>query len=123
MIRKVVMSFLAAAAPIGLALSVETAMGHASLVNSTPLASSVVRHAPREIRLTFSEAIEPAFSSVELVDAGGAILAAASRGSRRSNQIVLRVPPLPPGRYGVKWRVISVDTHRTRGDFVFEVRP
>jgi methionine-rich copper-binding protein CopC len=36
---------------------------------------------------------------------------------------VLRVslPPLEPGRYRVTWRVLSVDTHVTEGDFTFEV--
>jgi hypothetical protein len=35
----------------------------------------------------------------------------------------LRVPlkTLPPGTYKVIWRVLSVDTHRTQGDFTFRV--
>ena len=37
----------------------------------------------------------------------------------------LRVPlkPLAPGTYKVIWRVLSVDTHRTQGDFTFKVGP
>jgi hypothetical protein len=36
---------------------------------------------------------------------------------------VLQVPlkPLGPGTYRVKWRVLSVDTHVTEGDFTFRV--
>jgi copper resistance protein C len=30
---------------------------------------------------------------------------------------------LPAGQYNVRWRVISVDTHKTEGSFGFEVRP
>ncbi len=30
---------------------------------------------------------------------------------------------LAPGRYTVKWRALSVDTHVTGGDFSFEVQP
>jgi len=29
--------------------------------------------------------------------------------------------PLPPGVYKVSWRVLSVDTHTTEGDFSFRV--
>ena len=37
----------------------------------------------------------------------------------------LRVPlkALPPGTYSVSWRVLSVDTHRTQGNFSFRVGP
>jgi methionine-rich copper-binding protein CopC len=30
---------------------------------------------------------------------------------------------LPPGSYKVMWRVLSVDTHRTQGDFSFRIGP
>ncbi len=38
---------------------------------------------------------------------------------------LLRVPlpPLPPGTYKVIWRVLSVDSHVTEGDFTFRVAP
>jgi len=37
----------------------------------------------------------------------------------------LRIPvrALPAGTYKVIWRVLSVDTHRTQGDFTFRVGP
>jgi methionine-rich copper-binding protein CopC len=31
------------------------------------------------------------------------------------------VPQLAPGRYQVKWRVLSVDTHVSEGDYSFDV--
>jgi copper resistance protein C len=33
------------------------------------------------------------------------------------------VPALAPGRYRVVWRVLSLDTHVTEGDFTFDVAP
>ncbi len=52
------------------------------------------------------------------VQAGPATLA-------RDNAAQLRVPlkALSPGTYKVIWRVLSVDTHRTQGDFTFRVGP
>jgi methionine-rich copper-binding protein CopC len=50
------------------------------------------------------------------VDRGPAQVDATSRA-------LLQVPlkPLTPGTYRVKWRVLSVDTHVTEGDFTFRV--
>jgi methionine-rich copper-binding protein CopC len=31
--------------------------------------------------------------------------------------------PLKPGRYGVSWHAVSVDTHRTEGKYNFVVAP
>ena len=31
------------------------------------------------------------------------------------------VKPLPPGTYRVHWKVLSVDTHTTEGNFTFRV--
>ena len=41
------------------------------------------------------------------------------------NRALLRVslPLLPPGRYKVAWRVLSVDSHVTEGDFTFRIAP
>ena len=38
-------------------------------------------------------------------------------------QLVLLLPPLTPGRYRVHWHVVSVDTHRTEGEYSFTVEP
>jgi len=37
--------------------------------------------------------------------------------------LIVSVPPLKPGKYKVVWRVTSVDTHVTHGDFTFDVSP
>jgi methionine-rich copper-binding protein CopC len=43
----------------------------------------------------------------------------------RGDARILRVslPPLSPGTYRVVWRVLSVDTHVSEGDFTFDVAP
>jgi len=41
-----------------------------------------------------------------------------------STRLVAAVPSaLAPGVYKVSWRVVSVDTHSTEGDYTFEVKP
>jgi methionine-rich copper-binding protein CopC len=36
-------------------------------------------------------------------------------------QLHVALKPLSPGTYKVIWRVLSVDTHHTQGDFTFRV--
>jgi len=99
------------------------ALAHAFLDHAAPAVGSSVASAPAEIKLWFTEQLEPAFSSVEVtdqfgnrVDAGDAKVA---RGD--ATQLEARLKPLPPGTYKVIWHVVSADTHRTEGQFTFTV--
>lgn len=109
----------------GLSLLAAAAGAHAFLSQAVPPVGGIVSAAPREVRLTFTEAIEPAFSRIELSAANGQPIgtAPAAVDPRDNTQLVLPLPPLAPGRYRVKWRVVSVDTHPTEGDYTFEIRP
>ncbi|MGE0257355.1 MAG: copper resistance protein CopC [Alphaproteobacteria bacterium] len=101
------------------------AAAHAFLSQAVPPVGGVVSSAPREVRLTFTEGIEPAFSRIELAGADGRPIgtAPATVDPRDNTQLVLALPPLAPGRYRVKWRVVSIDTHVTEGDYTFEISP
>ena len=37
--------------------------------------------------------------------------------------LIVSLSTLPAGTYTVKWKVVSVDTHRTHGTFQFTVQP
>jgi copper resistance protein C len=101
------------------------ASAHAFLDHSNPPVGGTVSVTPKEIRLFFSEAIEPLFSRISLtatgarpIKTGTAVVDPADH-----TQFVLPVPLLAPGRYKVTWHVVSVDTHPTEGDFTFEIKP
>jgi len=113
----------AAAALAALLLGAGVAWGHAFLERAEPRVGSTVKAAPSQVRVWFTEAIEPAFSTLEVVNQVGDRV---DRGPARvdaASPAVLQVPlkPLGPGTYRVKWRVLSVDTHVTEGDFTFRV--
>jgi len=81
-----------------------------------------VHGTPKKVALSFSEALEPAFSSITVMDAGEHdVTAAPSSASGTKMEVALR--PLRAGRYRVTWRALSVDTHRTQGAFSFTVAP
>jgi copper resistance protein C len=101
------------------------AQAHAVLDHASPAVGSTVPAPPQQIRLFFTQGVEPAFSRAELATAQGQPIQTAPATVDPSNnmQLVLAVPRLRPGRYRVTWHVVSVDTHPTEGTFEFEVRP
>ena len=98
------------------------AHAHAMLDHASPAVGSTVGSAPKEVVLSFTEKLEPKFSSIEVQNATGATVNA---GRARASGTDMRVglKPLPAGTYKVIWRVLSVDTHRTNGSFSFRVGP
>jgi methionine-rich copper-binding protein CopC len=101
------------------------AQAHAQLDHSDPPVGSTISQAPPALTLYFTEAIEPAFSSVQLTDGGGRRMDNGKPRVDRADPRQVQVPlkPLPPGRYTVRWRAVAVDTHTIEGNFSFEVRP
>ena len=101
------------------------ALAHAFLDRAVPAVGSKVHAPPPEVRLQFSQPLEPAFSTVRVFDAGGRQVDRMDKRPDRGDASLLRVslPRLAPGIYRVVWRVLSADTHVTEGDFTFEVAP
>ena len=99
------------------------AWGHAFLERAQPRVGSTVKSPPSQVRVWFSEALEPAFSTLEVVNQSGERVDGGPAHVDAANPAILQVPlkPLGPGTYRVKWRVLSVDTHVTEGDFTFRV--
>jgi hypothetical protein len=75
--------------------------------------------------LWFTENLEPAFSQIEVRSESGTVVSSGKARVDAANRNELRVAlkPIGPGTYKVSWHVLSVDTHRTQGDFSFHVGP
>jgi copper resistance protein C len=101
------------------------AFAHAFLNHTLPAVGSTVHGPPAEVKLWFTQRLEPAFSTVRVLDQSGRQVDAKDKRVDRDDATLLRVslPPLAPGTYRVVWRVLSVDTHATEGDYTFEVAP
>jgi methionine-rich copper-binding protein CopC len=100
--------------------SINAASAHAHLDHSVPAVGSTVTTAPQDVTLTFTQNLEAAFSTVEVTDASGARV---DRGEARisGNTMQIGLKALTPGTYTVHWHAVSVDTHKTQGDFSFRV--
>ncbi len=110
-------------ASLAFAFAATSAFAHAQLESSTPPVGGTV-DSPSQIRLEFSEGVEPKFSGLTLTGPDGAsTLGAPSVETGHQNVLIVPVAKaLAPGVYTVKWHAVSVDTHHTQGTFQFTVK-
>jgi len=115
---------LTAVAAAALALPA-AAWAHAALLKTVPEASRTINSAPPEVRLTYSEPIEPRFAIVSVTDAAGKQVTNGQPASAPGAPQTLVTPlkHVPEGWYLVFWRVISADGHPVRGAFTFAAGP
>ncbi|MFF6907564.1 copper resistance CopC/CopD family protein [Streptomyces sp. NPDC012389] len=102
------------------------ASAHAALTGSDPQDGAVVATAPKEVTLTFSEAIAVGDGSIRVLDPSskradtGAEPKDLSDGSTVRYGVELH-SGLPDGTYTVAWQAISADSHPISGAFTFSI--
>jgi methionine-rich copper-binding protein CopC len=111
------------AVPLWFLSGAVVAHAHAYLDHASPLVGSTVKSSPSEVRLWFTQSLEPKFTGAQVRSSSGAVVGSGGVDTADPKQIVIHVRSLPPGSYKVFWKVLSVDTHRTEGSFGFEVKP
>lgn len=100
------------------------ARAHAVLVFADPEPNSILKNAPGEMWILFSEPVEPAFSRISVFSQSGQQVDNGDLTVDNEDSTALKVtlPPLPEGTYLVSWQVLStVDGHTTSGTFPFGV--
>lgn len=102
------------------------AFAHAHLKQAVPAAGATVSTGPSQLRLSFTEGVELAFSRVAIAMADGMAIKSsriALAPADPSTILVTLAAPLQPGHYKVTWHVLSDDSHKTQGHYGFTVRP
>lgn len=100
------------------------AFAHAFLDKASPAVGSEVPVSPPALSLSYTEPVEPLFSTVHVTDSSG-VRVDDGKPVPQDDGRILSVPlkKLAPGVYAVEWHVTSVDTHKTEGHFTFTVKP
>jgi len=100
------------------------AMAHSMLVKAEPPRRAVLAKAPTQVRLWFNEEIEGDYASLVVLDAEKHPVSEVKPQLAPDDpkSIVLPLPELTPGKYSVKFRVLSVDGHVVDSSFDFTVK-
>ncbi|MFD8045651.1 copper resistance CopC/CopD family protein [Streptomyces chartreusis] len=100
------------------------ASAHAALRATDPEDGSVLKSAPRDITLTFTESVGLLEDSFRVLDPDGRRLRTGepehARGGAETARVTLPAK-LAEGTYTVAWRVVSADSHPVSGAFTFSV--
>jgi copper resistance protein C len=106
-----------------LAASAPLAFAHSHPVSMDPAANATAS-APDKVTMHFSGDLEPKFSSITVSNETGHVVNkdASVVSSSDLKLMTVALPPLPAGVYTVHWVAVSVDSHRTDGEYNFTVK-
>lgn len=100
------------------------ARAHSFLVEATPSSKDHVATAPKTVKLRFGGGVEPKYSKLTIEDASGKVLGEGSNGvPDKPRELSMDAPELAPGKYIVRYRVLSTDGHVVEGNYEFTVDP
>ncbi|MFJ9588886.1 copper resistance CopC/CopD family protein [Streptomyces acidicola] len=101
-----------------------TASAHAAFRDSDPKDGVVLKSAPRQVTLSFTESVSLLDDSIRVLDPENRAVETGepSRVGKRSDTVRATLPAgLDDGTYTVAWRVVSADSHPVSGALLFSV--
>jgi methionine-rich copper-binding protein CopC len=107
------------AVPALVVLSRRPALAHAILVSSSPAQDARVRVGRVAIALTYNSRIDRARSRLTLFDAADRATVLAIQGEDSPAVLRAEATLTAPGAWRLRWQVLAVDGHITRGDVGF----
>lgn len=116
---------LSAVAVLFLGMSFQQAFAHAHLKDQLPAEGAALEQTPEAITLNFSEGIEVNFTKVNVTDENKQVIKTGKAALDPSNNTKVIIPvesKLAAGKYDVQWSVVSVDGHKTKGNYSFTVK-
>jgi methionine-rich copper-binding protein CopC len=97
------------------------ASAHAIIVEAVPNLDAVVKGPSVQVRLRFNSRIDHARSRLTLIDAAGKETVVALTKDAAPDMLSAGIADVPPGAYRLRWQVLAIDGHITRGDIPFTV--
>lgn len=106
-----------------LAATIASTHAHGTVETASPKNGATLSTPPTEIRLKFTEPLEPTFTSVKLFTGSGQEVVTTEKARvEDSKTVVLPLPTLAPGSYKAQWMSVGHDGHHVHGELTFTVR-
>jgi methionine-rich copper-binding protein CopC len=122
--RKTLWASFSLVAALALGMPAAPALAHSMLVKAEPARRAVLTKSPSQVRLWFNEKIEGDYASLVVLDDKKHSITdiKPTLASDDPKSIILPLPELVPGKYSIKFRVLSVDGHVVESSFDFTVK-
>jgi methionine-rich copper-binding protein CopC len=111
----------ALAASAWVVLAAPPTLAHAIIIEASPGVGAVVHAGTIDVRLRFNSRIDHHRSRLTVLDAIGKETPIKLDDSASADVIIAHVAGLAPGEYRLRWQVLALDGHITRGDVPFTV--
>jgi hypothetical protein len=98
------------------------AAAHAVVVVSDPPAGATLPAPPARVSIRFNSRLDHERSRLTLVGPDGAEPPLAIASGSDPTVLEAACPALAPGAWRIRWQVLAVDGHITRGDIPFTIR-
>ena len=113
---------LAAPALLLIAFAANHASAHAIVVSAQPAMNASVAAGDLDVRIEFNSRIDPRRSRLDLVAPDATVTPVALAPETTAGVLTARARTTTAGRWTLRWQVLSVDGHITRGRIDFVVR-
>ena len=110
---------LALAAVVAVLAPAAPAYAHAQLVSADPVQGAGLTLAPAVVTLTFSEQLDPDYTTIVVSDPAARRVPAAAPVTAAAAGSLTLTGPLANGVHTVAYRVVSVDGHTVQGSYPF----
>ncbi len=112
---------LIAALALAYSIPARTADAHAVIIDSSPAIGAKVAAGDLDVALHYNSRIDHARSRLTLVGSDGKPVPIAIAADSAPDMVSGRAAGLQPGQYRLRWQVLAIDGHLTRGDIPFSV--
>ena len=114
------MAFLLAAWAV---LGPSPATGHAIVLAADPAVDAVVHGPSAPVVLRFNSRLDHTRSRLTLLRPDGSSTVLALKDTAKPETLAATMIGLAPGSYRLRWQMLAIDGHITRGDIPFKVAP
>jgi methionine-rich copper-binding protein CopC len=103
-------------------VGIHTARAHAVIIESTPAVGATISAGDVEVALHYNSRIDHQRSRLTLISGEGTSQLLAISPDSAPDIVAAKIPNLAPGQYRLRWQVLAIDGHLTRGDIPFSVK-
>jgi methionine-rich copper-binding protein CopC len=101
---------------------IHTTFAHAVIIDSAPAVGAVISAGDVDVTLHYNSRIDHQRSRLTLISGEGTSQLLAISPDSAPDIVAAKIPNLAPGQYRLRWQVLAIDGHLTRGDIPFSVK-
>jgi methionine-rich copper-binding protein CopC len=101
---------------------IHTAQAHAVIIEAAPAVGATISAGDVDVTLHYNSRIDHQRSRLTLISGEGTSQVVAIAPDSAPDVVAAKIPNLAPGQYRLRWMVLAIDGHLTRGDIPFSVK-